>query len=153
MVCLQVMIGVFCMCTVWGEPLSQTAQSFMPELIYGRNRNLTKVWLVNSYLKLVHFIFKEASMFLIYVLFFYSHSIVSIYWVTHTSGIWYIWAIDVIVIFIAFEFVFCHFCVVTLRCIFWRAVINHNSKGKGSDWTYFYIFYLKVVGSKGGRLM
>ncbi|CAN6485190.1 unnamed protein product [Victoria cruziana] len=38
----QVMIGVYCMCTVWGEPLSQTAQSFMPELIYGINRNLDK---------------------------------------------------------------------------------------------------------------
>ncbi|XP_066329161.1 protein DETOXIFICATION 46, chloroplastic-like [Miscanthus floridulus] len=38
----QVMINVLCMCTVWGEPLSQTAQSFMPELIYGANQNLTK---------------------------------------------------------------------------------------------------------------
>eukprot|EP00262_Sarcandra_glabra_P003144 TRINITY_DN13653_c0_g1_i1.p1 TRINITY_DN13653_c0_g1~~TRINITY_DN13653_c0_g1_i1.p1 ORF type:complete len:284 (+),score=35.61 TRINITY_DN13653_c0_g1_i1:84-854(+) len=38
----QVMIGVYCMCTVWGEPLSQTAQSFMPELICGVNRNLAK---------------------------------------------------------------------------------------------------------------
>ncbi|XP_058109193.1 protein DETOXIFICATION 46, chloroplastic-like [Magnolia sinica] len=38
----QVMIGVYCMCTVWGEPLSQTAQSFMPELIYGVNRNQKK---------------------------------------------------------------------------------------------------------------
>ncbi|KAF6160539.1 hypothetical protein GIB67_019479 [Kingdonia uniflora] len=38
----QVMIQVYCMCTVWGEPLSQTAQSFMPELIYGANRSLTK---------------------------------------------------------------------------------------------------------------
>ncbi|XP_008645186.1 protein DETOXIFICATION 46, chloroplastic isoform X2 [Zea mays] len=38
----QVMINVLCMCTVWGEPLSQTAQSFMPELVYGANRNLTK---------------------------------------------------------------------------------------------------------------
>ncbi|KAG9442814.1 hypothetical protein H6P81_018668 [Aristolochia fimbriata] len=38
----QVMIGVYCMCTVWGEPLSQTAQSFMPELIYGINRSLPK---------------------------------------------------------------------------------------------------------------
>ena len=37
------MINVLCMCTVWGEPLSQTAQSFMPELIYGANQNLTKV--------------------------------------------------------------------------------------------------------------
>lgn len=40
---LKVMINVLCMCTVWGEPLSQTAQSFMPELIYGANQNLTKV--------------------------------------------------------------------------------------------------------------
>ncbi|XP_020091484.1 protein DETOXIFICATION 46, chloroplastic-like isoform X1 [Ananas comosus] len=38
----QVMINVFCMCTVWGEPLSQTAQSFMPELIHGVNRSLVK---------------------------------------------------------------------------------------------------------------
>ncbi|XP_020551594.1 protein DETOXIFICATION 46, chloroplastic isoform X2 [Sesamum indicum] len=38
----QVMIQVYCMCTVWGEPLSQTAQSFMPELIYGTNQNLAK---------------------------------------------------------------------------------------------------------------
>ncbi|KAJ4770620.1 Protein DETOXIFICATION [Rhynchospora pubera] len=38
----QVMINVFCMCTVWGEPLSQTAQSFMPELIHGNNRSLSK---------------------------------------------------------------------------------------------------------------
>lgn len=32
--------GVF---TVFGEPISQTAQSFMPELLYGVNRNLKKV--------------------------------------------------------------------------------------------------------------
>ncbi|CAK9142069.1 unnamed protein product [Ilex paraguariensis] len=38
----QVMIQIYCLCTVWGEPLSQTAQSFMPELIYGVNRNLSK---------------------------------------------------------------------------------------------------------------
>ncbi|XP_059454409.1 protein DETOXIFICATION 46, chloroplastic-like [Corylus avellana] len=38
----QVMVQTFCMCTVWGEPLSQTAQSFMPELIYGVGRNLEK---------------------------------------------------------------------------------------------------------------
>ncbi|OMO74385.1 Multi antimicrobial extrusion protein [Corchorus capsularis] len=38
----QVMLQTFSMCTVWGEPLSQTAQSFMPELIYGVNRNLAK---------------------------------------------------------------------------------------------------------------
>lgn len=29
--------------TVWGEPLSQTAQSFMPELIYGAKQSLKKV--------------------------------------------------------------------------------------------------------------
>ncbi|XP_052193099.1 protein DETOXIFICATION 46, chloroplastic-like isoform X2 [Diospyros lotus] len=38
----QVMIQIYCMCTVWGEPLSQTAQSFMPELMYGVNRSLAK---------------------------------------------------------------------------------------------------------------
>ncbi|KAF2322838.1 hypothetical protein GH714_031270 [Hevea brasiliensis] len=38
----QVMIQTYSMCTVWGEPLSQTAQSFMPELIYGVNRSLAK---------------------------------------------------------------------------------------------------------------
>ncbi|MBA0614234.1 hypothetical protein Godav_014555 [Gossypium davidsonii] len=38
----QVMIQTYCMCTVWGEPLSQTAQSFMPELLYGINKNLLK---------------------------------------------------------------------------------------------------------------
>ncbi|OVA06169.1 Multi antimicrobial extrusion protein [Macleaya cordata] len=38
----QVMIQVYCMCTVWGEPLSQTAQSFMPELICGVNKSLEK---------------------------------------------------------------------------------------------------------------
>ncbi|XP_043712009.1 protein DETOXIFICATION 46, chloroplastic-like isoform X2 [Telopea speciosissima] len=38
----QVMVQVYCMCTVWGEPLSQTAQSFMPELMYGVNRSLEK---------------------------------------------------------------------------------------------------------------
>ncbi|KAM4099080.1 hypothetical protein ACJW30_07G127800 [Castanea mollissima] len=38
----QVMIQTFVMCTVWGEPLSQTAQSFMPELIYGAKRSLEK---------------------------------------------------------------------------------------------------------------
>ncbi|XP_062177879.1 protein DETOXIFICATION 46, chloroplastic-like [Alnus glutinosa] len=38
----QVMVQTFLTCTVWGEPLSQTAQSFMPELIYGSRRNLEK---------------------------------------------------------------------------------------------------------------
>ncbi|XP_073122447.1 protein DETOXIFICATION 46, chloroplastic [Henckelia pumila] len=38
----QVMVQVYCMCTVFGEPLSQTAQSFMPELLYGTNRSLAK---------------------------------------------------------------------------------------------------------------
>ncbi|CAN0890418.1 Protein DETOXIFICATION 46, chloroplastic, partial [Linum grandiflorum] len=38
----QVMSQVFGMCGVWGEPISQTAQSFMPELIYGAKRDLSK---------------------------------------------------------------------------------------------------------------
>ncbi|PRQ23961.1 putative multi antimicrobial extrusion protein [Rosa chinensis] len=38
----QVMIQTFMICTVWGEPLSQTARSFMPQLIYGVNRSLPK---------------------------------------------------------------------------------------------------------------
>lgn len=37
------MIQTLMMCTVWGEPLAQTAQSFMPEFLYGMNRNLAKV--------------------------------------------------------------------------------------------------------------
>ncbi|KDO43903.1 hypothetical protein CISIN_1g0086951mg, partial [Citrus sinensis] len=39
----QVMIQTLMMCTVWGEPLAQTAQSFMPEFLYGMNRNLAKL--------------------------------------------------------------------------------------------------------------
>ncbi|TKY67611.1 MATE efflux family protein 4 [Spatholobus suberectus] len=42
----QVMVQTFCMCTVWGEPLSQTAQSFMPELLYGVNQSLSKARLL-----------------------------------------------------------------------------------------------------------
>nr|WKY32456.1 EDS5 [Camptotheca acuminata] len=38
----QVLIQLYSMCVVWGEPLSQTAQSFMPEMIYGVNRSLPK---------------------------------------------------------------------------------------------------------------
>ncbi|XP_029127838.1 protein DETOXIFICATION 46, chloroplastic isoform X6 [Cajanus cajan] len=38
----QVMIQMYSICVVWGEPLSQTAQSFMPELLYGFNRSLKK---------------------------------------------------------------------------------------------------------------
>ncbi|KAJ8533688.1 hypothetical protein K7X08_007012 [Anisodus acutangulus] len=38
----QVMVQLFMICAVWGEPLSQTAQSFMPELLYGVDRNLSK---------------------------------------------------------------------------------------------------------------
>uniref|UniRef100_A0A803PPW7 Uncharacterized protein n=1 Tax=Cannabis sativa TaxID=3483 RepID=A0A803PPW7_CANSA len=49
----QVMIQTFCMCTVWGEPLSQTAQSFMPELIYGVQRNLEKARMLLKSLVLV----------------------------------------------------------------------------------------------------
>lgn len=36
------MAQTYRMCNVWGEPLSQTAQSFMPEMLYGANRNLPK---------------------------------------------------------------------------------------------------------------
>ncbi|KAH9611536.1 hypothetical protein KSS87_007625 [Heliosperma pusillum] len=38
----QVLSQIFSMCSVWGEPLSQTSQSFMPELLYGVNRSLVK---------------------------------------------------------------------------------------------------------------
>ncbi|XP_061340538.1 protein DETOXIFICATION 46, chloroplastic-like isoform X2 [Gastrolobium bilobum] len=38
----QVMVQIYMACTVNGEPLSQTAQSFMPELMYGSNRSLSK---------------------------------------------------------------------------------------------------------------
>ncbi|XP_041998753.1 protein DETOXIFICATION 46, chloroplastic-like [Salvia splendens] len=38
----QVMMQVYGVFTVFGEPISQTAQSFMPELLYGVNRNLKK---------------------------------------------------------------------------------------------------------------
>ncbi|KAK1572293.1 hypothetical protein Q3G72_030298 [Acer saccharum] len=38
----QVMIQTYGMFVVWGEPLSQTAQSFMPELLYGVDRSLEK---------------------------------------------------------------------------------------------------------------
>ncbi|KAL5788603.1 hypothetical protein ACOSP7_005552 [Xanthoceras sorbifolium] len=38
----QVMIQTYGMFVVWGEPLSQTAQSFMPELLHGVNRSLEK---------------------------------------------------------------------------------------------------------------
>ncbi|XP_004507499.1 protein DETOXIFICATION 46, chloroplastic-like [Cicer arietinum] len=38
----QVMIQIYMTCTICGEPLSQTAQSFMPELMYGINRSLAK---------------------------------------------------------------------------------------------------------------
>jgi putative MATE family efflux protein len=36
----QVMVGIYGLCAVWGEPLAQTAQSFMPPLIYGSQKNL-----------------------------------------------------------------------------------------------------------------
>ncbi|KAH7373405.1 hypothetical protein KP509_17G054200 [Ceratopteris richardii] len=38
----QVMIGIYSTCTVSGEPLCQTAQSFMPALIQGKNANKRK---------------------------------------------------------------------------------------------------------------
>lgn len=36
----QVMVGIYGLCCVWGEPLAQTAQSFMPPLLYGSHKNL-----------------------------------------------------------------------------------------------------------------
>ncbi|CAK9207998.1 unnamed protein product [Sphagnum troendelagicum] len=36
----QVMVGICYLCSVWGEPLAQTAQSFMPAFIHGSDRNL-----------------------------------------------------------------------------------------------------------------
>ncbi|WJX51369.1 Protein DETOXIFICATION 46, chloroplastic, variant 2 [Trifolium repens] len=42
----QVMIQIYMACTVWGEPLCQTAQSFMPELMYGVNKSLAKAQLL-----------------------------------------------------------------------------------------------------------
>ncbi|CAI8616895.1 unnamed protein product [Vicia faba] len=38
----QVMLQIYMLCAICGEPLSQTAQSFMPELMYGVNRSLAK---------------------------------------------------------------------------------------------------------------
>ncbi|CAI0378227.1 unnamed protein product [Linum tenue] len=38
----QVAIQAFLMGTVWGEPLCQTAQSFMPELLFGMNQNFSR---------------------------------------------------------------------------------------------------------------
>ncbi|KAJ0667101.1 putative multi antimicrobial extrusion protein DinF [Helianthus annuus] len=38
----KVLIQIYSMFIVGGEPLSQTAQSFMPELIYGAKRSLSK---------------------------------------------------------------------------------------------------------------
>ncbi|CAH8372377.1 unnamed protein product [Eruca vesicaria subsp. sativa] len=38
----QVMLQTYNICTILGEPLSQTAQSFMHELLFGINRNLPK---------------------------------------------------------------------------------------------------------------
>jgi hypothetical protein len=43
---LQVMVGICYLCSVWGEPLAQTAQSFMPAFIHGTDRNLKQVNLI-----------------------------------------------------------------------------------------------------------
>jgi hypothetical protein len=37
------MLQIYMLCAICGEPLSQTAQSFMPEMMYGVNRSLAKV--------------------------------------------------------------------------------------------------------------
>lgn len=38
----QVLAQIYSMCSVWGEPLSQTAQSFMPEMLFGVDRSIIK---------------------------------------------------------------------------------------------------------------
>lgn len=49
----QVMIQMYGMCVVFGEPLSQTAQSFMPELLYGVERSLEKARMLLKSLMIV----------------------------------------------------------------------------------------------------
>ncbi|GAV62375.1 MatE domain-containing protein [Cephalotus follicularis] len=49
----QVMIQTFFTCTVWGEPLSQTAQSFMPGFLYGINRSLAKARMLQKSLTII----------------------------------------------------------------------------------------------------
>ncbi|XP_031251890.1 protein DETOXIFICATION 46, chloroplastic-like [Pistacia vera] len=46
----QVMVQTFLMCSVWGGPLSQTAQSFMPEFLYGLKWSLAKVAFYTHYI-------------------------------------------------------------------------------------------------------
>uniref|UniRef100_A0A2P2MUV5 Protein DETOXIFICATION n=1 Tax=Rhizophora mucronata TaxID=61149 RepID=A0A2P2MUV5_RHIMU len=53
----QVMIQAFFMFAVWGEPLCQTAQSFLPEFFYGINRNLTKARMLLKSLAIIGTIF------------------------------------------------------------------------------------------------
>ena len=47
-------------CVVWGEPLSQTAQSFMPELLYGLKPSLEKV--SNIQILLLYFMSKSENL-------------------------------------------------------------------------------------------
>ncbi|KAI5082227.1 hypothetical protein GOP47_0001970 [Adiantum capillus-veneris] len=49
----QVMIGIYSTCTVSGEPLCQTAQSFMPAYIQGKNPNRKKAQLLLKSLLLI----------------------------------------------------------------------------------------------------
>ncbi len=71
---LQVMVGICYLCSVWGEPLAQTAQSFMPAFIHGTDRNLKQVNLILSArshgLEVFCFVF-VLGFFLIYFYFFW----------------------------------------------------------------------------------
>lgn len=49
----QVMIGIYSTCTVSGEPLCQTAQSFMPAFIQGKNPNRRKAQMLLKSLLLI----------------------------------------------------------------------------------------------------
>jgi hypothetical protein len=83
------MVQIFTICTVCGEPLSQTAQSFMPELIYGINRSLEKVSVTHS------LILKDLSSNLIYTVSVLELSFV-LSWISHYIGgssLFFIWSI------------------------------------------------------------
>lgn len=51
------------MCSVWGEPLCQTAQSFMPESLYGANRNLIKVIAILGHVIIDNFLYDNELRF------------------------------------------------------------------------------------------
>jgi hypothetical protein len=64
------MLQIYMLCTICGEPLSQTAQSFMPELMYGVNRSLVKVSVIHSLISkdLSNLIYRMIILELVFVL-------------------------------------------------------------------------------------